>query len=295
MSDLLYKKNKKFFYLLLLPSMALYVFALGVPLVWGTIPSSFCDWNLMGGEKLLIGFDNYVKLLHDRTFLHALKFTILLALFTIIGTNILAFFIAMMLQGKVFAKSFTRSFFFIPNIISGVMVAFVWQFIFTNAIPGIANAAGLEGVANISWFGSPGTAAFTIILVSVWQGTGFLMLLYIAGMQTIPEDVISAAKLDGCTGIRKVTRIYIPLLMPTITINLFVSIAGAFKAFDIPLALTNGGPAKSTQTMALNIYNDAFKSYQAGYGSAKSVILLIIIAVIAVIQLKATRKKEVQY
>ena len=128
----------------------------------------------------------------------------------------------------------------------------------------------------------------------VEESTGFLMMLYITGLQTIQKDVLEAAVLDGCTGIKKIIYIQLPLLMPTITINLFVSIAGAFKAFDIPLSLTGGGPANSTQTIALNIYNDAFGSFKMGYGSAKSIILFLLVGIIALIQLKITRKREVQ-
>lgn len=120
------------------------------------------------------------------------------------------------------------------------------------------------------------------------------MMLYVAGLQTISKDVIEAATLDGCTGLKKILKIQIPLLMPTVTINLFVSIANAFKAFDIPLSLTGGGPANSTQTLALNIYTDAFGAYKTGYASAKSIVLFLIVAVIAIIQLSMTRKREVQ-
>lgn len=294
MSDLLYKKNRKFYILLILPALALYCFGLVGPLLAGTIPSSFYDWNLIEENKDWIGFGNYVKLFSDTTFLHSLLFTMILAVFTIIGTNILAFFVAFLLNEKIFGKTVSRAMFFIPNIISGVMVAFVWIFIFTGAIPSVAESIGLESLANVSWFGTPTMATVSVIIVSVWQGTGFLMMLYLAGLQTIPQDVLEASTLDGCTGLKKIIKIQLPLLMSTVTINLFVSIAGAFKAFDIPFALTAGGPSKSTQTVALNIYNDAFGSFKTGYGSAKSVILFLIIAIVTIIQLSITRKREVE-
>lgn len=294
MSDLLYKRNKYFYILLIIPALFLYVFSLVIPLFYGTIPSSFYDWNLIEGSKDFIGMGNYIKLLSDKDFINSLIFTMTLALFTIIGTNVIAFFVAYFLSEKLFAKSFSRAMFFIPNIISGIMVSFVWVFIFTGAIPSLAKSLGLKSVENISWFGTPQMATISIIIVSIWQGTGFLMMLYITGFQTIPNEVTEAALLDGCTGIKKIVKIQIPLLMPTITINLFVSIAGAFKAFDIPLALTAGGPSKSTQTIALNIYNDAFINFNTGYASAKSVILFLIVAVITIIQLRLTRKQEVE-
>jgi len=294
MSDLLYKKYKKYYLMLILPALFLYVFSLVGPLIFGTIPSSFYDWNIIEGSRNFVGFNNYIRIFEDKNFINSIIFTTKLALFTIIGTNILAFAIALMINEKLFAKSVSRAMFFIPNIISGIMVSFVWTFIFTGAIPSVAKHLGMESIANISWFGTPNMSALAVIIVSIWQSTGFLMMLYIAGLQTIPDDVIEASKLDGCTGFKKIFYIQVPLLMPTITINLFVSIASAFKAFDIPLALTAGGPAKSTQTVALNIYNDAFGAFRSGYASAKSVILFLIVALITVIQLRITRKREVE-
>lgn len=286
MSDFLYKKNKGFYFLLVVPALVIYCVALVGPLFIGTFPSSLYNWNLIKGNKKFIGLGNFVKLFGDEQFIHALLFTILLAVVSIILSNIVAFVIAFVLDSNIKGKGVIRSFFFIPNIISGVMVSFVWIFIFTKL--------HLNSLAPISWFGNTNMAMLAVIIVTTWQSTGFLMMLYIAGLQTLPKDVIEAAKLDGCTGLNKIFRIQLPLLMPTVTINLFVSIAGAFKAFDIPLALTGGGPSNSTQTLALNIYTDAFGSFRTGYASAKSVVLFIIVAIVAIIQLRMTRKREVQ-
>ena len=288
------KKNKWFYFGLTIPSMLLYVLALAGPLLLGTLPASFYNWNLIKGNKDFVGLGNYTKLLGDETFIHSVVFTLILAVISILMSNLIGFVIAYFLDSNVRCKGVIRSLFFIPNIISGVMVSFVWSFIFTGAIPNLAKILHIDALANISWFGNAGTAAFTVILVTTWQSTGFLMMLYITGLQTIQKDVLEAAVLDGCTGIKKIIYIQLPLLMPTITINLFVSIAGAFKAFDIPLSLTSGGPANSTQTIALNIYNDAFGSFKMGYGSAKSIILFLLVGIIALIQLKMTRKREVQ-
>lgn len=294
MSDFLYKKNKKFYLALIVPALVLYCVALVGPLLIGTLPYSFLNWNLMKGNKSFVGLENYVKLFQDEKFIHAVVFTVLLAVVSIILSNILAFAVAFMLDQNVRGKGVIRSFFFIPNIISGVMVAFVWIFIFTNAIPNLGEKWGMDFLVNISWFGNTNMAMAAVVIVTTWQSTGFLMMLYVAGLQTIPRDVIEAAMLDGCVGLNKILRIQLPLLMPTVTINLFVSIAGAFKSFDIPLSLTGGGPANSTQTIALNIYTDAFGAYKTGYASAKSMVLFLIVAVIAVIQLRLTRKREVQ-
>ena len=294
MSDFLYKRYRIFYILLIMPALVLYLFSTIVPLFFGTIPSSFFSWNIIEGYKNFIGFNNYVKLLSDENFIHSILFTLVLGLFTVVGTNILAFFIAYLLSDKLFGKSVSRAMFFVPNIISGIMVAFVWMYIFTGAIPSLGKAIHNSALANVSWFGTPLMATIAVIIVSIWQGIGFLMMIYIAGLQTIPLDILEAARLDGCTGLRKIIYIQLPLLMPTITINLFVSIAGAFKAFDIPYALTAGSPSKSTETMAMNIYNDAFGAFKTGYGCAKAVILFLLVAVVTIIQLHFTRKREVE-
>ena len=294
MSDLIYKRNRKRYLLLILPAFILYTFTLVIPLLGGTFPNALTNWNLMKGTKQFAGLDNYIRLLQDKNFQQAIVFTLILGIVTIIFTNVLAFITAFFLSEKIFGGSISRAMFFLPNIISGVMVSYVWYFIFTRAIPDVGKMLSNHFLSNISWFGTPGWAFAATTIVSVWQGTGFLMILYIAGLQTIPKDVLEAAKLDGCVGIKKITYIELPLLMTTVTVNLFVSIANSFKAFDIPFALTGGGPGGSTQTIALDIYNDAFGSFRYGYASAKSVILFLMVAAVTLVQLWITRKKEVQ-
>ena len=294
MSDLIYKRNRKRYLLLILPAFILYTFTLVIPLLGGTFPNALTNWNLMKGTKQFVGLDNYIHLLQDKNFQQAIVFTLILGIVTIIFTNLLAFITAFFLSEKIFGGSISRAMFFLPNIISGVMVSYVWYFIFTRAIPDVGKMLSNHFLSNISWFGTPGWAFAATAIVSVWQGTGFLMILYIAGLQTIPKDVLEAAKLDGCVGIKKIAYIELPLLMTTVTVNLFVSIANSFKAFDIPFALTGGGPGGSTQTIALDIYNDAFGSFRYGYASAKSVILFLMVAAVTLVQLWITRKKEVQ-
>lgn len=294
MSDLIYKRNRKRYLLLILPAFILYTFTLVIPLLGGTFPNALTNWNLMKGTKQFAGLDNYIRLLQDKNFQQAIVFTLILGIVTIIFTNVLAFITAFFLSEKIFGGSISRAMFFLPNIISGVMVSYVWYFIFTRAIPDVGKMLSNHFLSNISWFGTPGWAFAATTIVSVWQGTGFLMILYIAGLQTIPKDVLEAAKLDGCVGIKKIAYIELPLLMTTVTVNLFVSIANSFKAFDIPFALTGGGPGGSTQTIALDIYNDAFGSFRYGYASAKSVILFLMVAAVTLVQLWITRKKEVQ-
>lgn len=294
MSSVFYKKNTRFYLTLLFPAICLYCLALIGPLFLGTVPSSFYDWNIIKAKRNFTGLDNFADLLRDKQFITSLLFTVKLGIVTVTLNNIIAFAISYFLNESIFAKGFTRSMFFMPNTIGGIMVAFIWCFLFTNVLPKIFSAAGLESMAAISWFGSGSMAFITIVVAAVWTGSGFLMVLYLAGLQNIPGDILEAGEIDGCTGLKKVMLIQLPLLMPTITINLFVSIAGAFKSFDIPYAMTGGGPAGVTNTIALNIYKDAFSTYNMGYACAKSVVLFFIVMAITCGQLGLTRKKEVQ-
>lgn len=280
--------------ILLIPAVCLYCLALIGPLFIGTVPSALYDWNIIKAKRDFIGLRNFIDLFRDKQFLTSLVFTLKLGIVTVALNNLAAFAISYFLNESIFAKGLTRSMFFMPNTIGGIMVSFIWCFLFTNVLPKVFAAAGLESLSQVSWFGSGSMAFVTIVVAAVWTGSGFLMVLYLAGLQNISTDILEAGEIDGCTGLKKVILIQLPLLMPTITINLFVSIAGAFKSFDIPYAMTGGGPAGATNTIALNIYKDAFSTYNMGYACAKSVILFIIVMIITCGQLRLTRTKEVQ-
>ena len=294
MNSLTYKKRRKFYILFILPAFFIYTFSLAGPLIFGTIPSSLFEWNIMKGVHDFIGLENFINLFHDREFLRSRVFTFALARVTVLVSNVLGFLTASVVNDKIYCKSVVRAFFFIPNIISGVMVAMLWTFIFQKVTPAVGQLLNSPAIENFSWFSRGSSAFWAVCIVSVWQGMGFLMILYLTGLQTLPSDVLEASQLDGCIGVSQILRIKLPLLMPTITINLFISIANGFKAFDIIYALTQGGPSKTTQTVALNLYDDAFSKFNMGYACAKSVVLFLIIIFITGIQMGITRKKEVQ-
>ena len=191
-------------------------------------------------------------------------------------SNLIGFVIAYFLDSNVRCKGVIRSLFFIPNIISGVMVSFVWSFIFTGAIPNLAKILHIDALANISWFGNAGTAAFTVILVTTWQSTGFLMMLYITGLQTIQKDVLEAAVLDGCTGIKKVIYITAPLCKNMFMVFSVLCITGCLKVFDIIWAMTRGGPNDISSTPSIMLYTQGFSYKLFGRSSAYGVILLVL-------------------
>lgn len=294
MNGLMYKKRRKYYYLFILPAFVIYTFSLAGPLLFGTIPSSFYNWNIIKGVREFNGIQNFISLVQDKEFIHSIFFTFALAFLTVFISNVLGFLTATVVNDKIWGKSVARAFFFIPNIISGIMVAMLWTFIFQKVTPTLGEFLRSTSIESFSWFSKAGSAFVAVCIVSIWQGMGFIMILYLTGLQTLPKDILEASELDGCTGIKQIRYIKLPLLMPTITINLFVSIANGFKAFDIIYALTQGGPSKTTQSIALNLYDDAFSKFNMGYACAKSVILFLIIMMITGIQLVVTRKKEVQ-
>ena len=258
---------------------------------------SLNSWNGIGGSPIKwVGLQNYIKTLTSVKFWNSM----LNALYFVIGGFVIlmpiAFGLALLVTSKLKGTKFFKAAYLMPVMLGTTAVGLMWSFML-NANFGVL-AQFLKAIGHsewiINWLATPTVNIWCVVLVNEWMYAGYNMLIFAAGIVAIPDDVHEAALLDGCTGIKKIIYIQLPLLMPTITINLFVSIAGAFKAFDIPLSLTSGGPANSTQTIALNIYNDAFGSFKMGYGSAKSIILFLLVGIIALIQLKITRKREVQ-
>lgn len=285
--------QKHHYLLLVLPALAFYMLGLIYPLVFGTIKNSFYDWYLIRPHMKWVGWDNYKMLFtDDKQFLKSLWFTLKYGFITVIGGNILALLIALVLNGNVYFKGLLRSLFFVPYIISAVFVALIWVFILTGAFPSVMQALGIQWT--LSWFGSPGMSMLALCIVTTWHLLGFKLVMFLAGLQTIPKEIMEASDLDGATGLKKIYYVQLPLLMPIITINLFIGISGTFKHFDIPYALTGGGPFNSTETIAINIYREAFQAHYLGYGSAKAVIMLLIVCLLTFIQLTISRRKEVE-
>lgn len=232
-------------------------------------------------ETLLNHFFEY-KLING-----AVGFTLFFTFFNVILTNLIALLLALALDSKIRSKNILRSLFFMPNVLSLVIVAFIWSFLFKMAakIP----------LLNIGWLGDASIAPFSVIIVQVWQGAGYVMLIYLAGLQSIPSDILEVAEIDGATYLDKFLKIVIPLLLPSFTISLFITITNSLRCFDIIWVLTNGGPGYATTPIVVDIYNNAFAQNRFGYGTAKAILLCLIIIGITTIQLSVMKKKEVEY
>lgn len=285
------RKNKIIFWFFITPAIISFLLIVVVPAAMGFF-YSFTDWNGLSDNKNFVGLNNFTQIFLDERYIHSLYFTAAVAFVSIILINTVAILLALLVTQKFKGCNFLRSLFFMPNLIGGLLLGFTWRFIFTKIFATIAKITGL-GFLN-SWLTSTTTGFWGIVIVNVWQMSGYMMLIYIAQLQQIPSSVKEAAKIDGAGAFQTFRNITFPLIMPAFTIGVFLSIANSFKMFDQNIALTDGAPYHSTEMLALNIYSTAFSSNQLGLAQAKSIIFLLIVATVGVTQLIITKRKEVE-
>lgn len=254
---------------------------------------AFTDWNGVATQINLIGLENFKKLLTDKTFWRSFTFTAKYAVAIVILDNVIGFSFALMINSIKRFSNALRSALFIPYAMSGFVLGFIWRFIFTEGFPAIGAATGIP-FFNLKWLATANTSYWGMVMMTVWKQAGYIMVVYIAGLTTIPSEIIEASSVDGANSRQQLFRIRIPLLMQSVTVCLFLSILWAFNVFDINLSLTKGGPYNSTLSMSLNIYNEAFKRMNNGYAVAKALVFFFIVAIIGIIQTKATSSREVE-
>lgn len=254
----------------------------------------FTEWNGVSSNAKFVGFNNYKKILfHDPTFWRDMWFSIKFGLFYVVIVNILSMAAALALYRQNKITTLGRAFLFVPFVISMVAISLIWKFILTSGFQNIYEKTGWA-LFGLSWLGDPKVAFYAVVLISVWQNIGFYMVIYIAGLINIPTDILEAAKIDGAGAWTTFWKIKLPLLMQSVTICLFCSISFALKLFDIILVLTKGGPANATCSVAYNIYREAFMNYHYGLATAKSIIFFLLCIIITIVQMRITKKREVQ-
>ena len=277
------KAVKKYWPIFLVPTMAAFLIGFIIPFIEG-IYLSFCKFTTIKDAKF-VGIQNYIEAFKDSNFLGSFKFTTLFAIVSLVLINVLAFLIALALTQNIKGKNIFRTVFFMPNLIGGIVLGYVWQLIFDGIFVKFDTALKLN--ETLGFWG-------LVILVG-WQQIGYMMIVYIAGLQAIPGDIQEAAMIDGANRMQRLFKITIPNMMPSITICTFLTITNSFKLFDQNLALTGGEPLHKTEMFALNIYNTFYGRVGAeGVGQAKAVVFFIIVVAIGLLQLKLTRDKEVQ-
>ncbi|PLT29640.1 carbohydrate ABC transporter permease [Peribacillus deserti] len=292
------KANRKFkkaglFTLFVGPAFLAFAVIVLIPFFTG-IYYAFTDWNGVTGNVAWVGLDNFKYLFtEDKQFQRSFLLTIKYTLVAIILTNVVGFGLALLVSQKLKTKNILRTVFFMPNLIGGLLLGFIWQFIFIKGFESIGSITGLS-LFELPWLGDEKTAFWGIVIVSVWQGAGYIMLIYLAALQNVPQDIVEAAKIDGANKWQVLRHITMPMVAPAVTISLFLTISSSFKIFDVNLSLTNGGPFKSTEMLALNIYTEAFVNNRYGLGEAKALIFFLVVAAITIIQVTITKKREVE-
>ena len=277
---------KKHAVIFILPTLAAFIIGFIVPFVEG-LYLSFCKFTTVGNATW-VGLANYRAAITDTSFQRAFGFTVLFAVVSILSINILAFALAVLLTQKLRGTNVFRTVFFMPNLIGGIVLGYIWQ-ILINCVMTILEQPLLALNATAGYWG--------LIILMGWQQIGYMMIIYIAGLQNVPDSLIEAAEIDGANRLQTLFKIKIPMVMSSVTICIFLTLTNSFKLFDQNLALTGGDPNHMTDMMALNIYNTFYARsgmQWKGYGQAKAVIFCALVIFISLFQLRATRSREVQ-
>lgn len=286
------KKSRLWFGFFVGPILIAFLMVVIIPALLG-IYYSFTDWNGIENNASWVGLGNYIEILtKDPDFLQAFLFTTKFAFVSVITINIMGFGLALLVTKGMKISNILRSIFFMPNLIGGLILGFIWQFIFTKALDSIGSKMGISFLQG--WLSTPETGFWGLVILMSWQLAGYMMVIYIAALQSIPESLKEAAEIDGANGLHRLIHITIPLVAPAFTVGLFLTLSNSFKLFDQNLSLTNGGPFNATQMLALNIYKSAFVFNKLGLAQAKAVIFLLTVAVITLTQLSYSKDREVE-
>ena len=280
------KAVKRYAPIFVLPTFLAFVIGFILPFIEG-LYLSFCQFTTVKDAKF-IGIGNYQRIFTDSTFTNSFKFTVLFAIASIVLINVIAFILALLLTRKLKGTNIFRTIFFMPNLIGGIVLGYIWQ-ILINCVLSIVGKPLLALNTSAGYWG--------LIILMCWQQIGYMMIIYIAGLQNVSDDLIEAAQIDGATWWKTLWKVKLPMVMPSITICVFLTLTNSFKLFDQNLALTGGDPNHFTEMLALNIYQTFYARAGAqwkGLGQAKAVLFCVLVIAISMIQLKATRSREVQ-
>lgn len=267
------------------PGTILFFAVVIVPFIYG-LYLTFTSWDGVSATKTLVGFQNFVDAFNDADYWAAMLRTVIYSVFAVVLINIVSFALAYLVTQGIKGQNFFRAGFFVPNLIGGIVLGYVWKFVFNRAFVAIFNSTSLLSTTN--------GAMFCLILVSVWQYAGYMMLIYVAGFMSVSKDVQEAAKIDGCTSSQAMRNVTIPLMRSSFVQCIFLSITRCFVVYDVNLSLTNGEPFKSSVMGAMHVYNQAFTYKNYGLGQSEAVILFAVCAIVGVTQVLIGKRGEVE-
>jgi len=276
------------------PAFVIYAIFLLYPTFRGMF-YSLTDWNGLNRDYSFIGLGNFVELFkEDPDFLNSLWFTMKYVIFMLILQNVIALLLAVFIESRTRSKGLFRTLFFMPNMISTIISAFMWTFIFSQVLPQLAEKLAVSFLDQ-QWLGDPKFSFYSILIVSLWNGVGYMMIIYLAALQGVPKSLKEAAVIDGANAFQVLRNVVLPMITHAITICFFLTLNGAFKVFEVVYGLTGGGPGRATQVITMNIYEEAFSNnFRYGYASAKSVVLFAIVLIFTLIQITVMKRKEVE-
>lgn len=277
------------------PTTFFFVITVIIPFIYG-IYLTFHSMSTPTDPLVFSGVENYVQAINDTRFWESLWITIKFVFATTILINIVGFCLAYLVtlvieRAKV--QNFLRSAYFTPNLIGGLVLGFIWQFVFVQILPAIGDFTGIKWL-ELGWLGDPVMAFWALVIVTVWQQSGYMMIIFIAGLISIPKDLMEAATIDGAGPLKRLRYVILPLMVPSFVVTIFLSLRNAFMIYDLNLSLTDGGPYNSTLMATMHLVNKAFIEYDYGTGQAEAIVLFIIVAVITGLQVYFSKKKEIE-
>ncbi|MRI81954.1 ABC transporter permease subunit [Aerococcaceae bacterium DSM 109653] len=295
-------RDTRNFFFLVAPAVFIFLLVIAIPFGLG-VYYSFTDWGgVTQSETNFIGFHNYIQSLTDTRFQYSLMITFLFAIINVIVINIVSFSLALLVSSSIKGRNLYRAGFFLPNLIGGLVLGYIWQFIYNQVFPSLGDAIGSEWLMTNLFLGKPNLAMSALVMTNTWQYAGYIMMIYFAGLQSVPESLYESASLDGANWWYKLRHITIPMVMSSFTVSLFLTINNSFKIYDVNVSLTGGGPSimwqgqaiKGTEFITMNIYNTASVENQLARGQARAVILFVILVIISLTQTTITKRREVE-
>jgi len=274
------------------PTTAVFLTVIVMPFLFG-IYLTLTNWDGISSAYAFVGLRNYLLVLQDQAFWNSFLLTLKYVFWTVTLVNTVAFTLAYVLTSGIKGQNFLRAGFFIPNLIGGVILGLIWNFIFSTVLVYIGRNFNIPIFAT-SWLANPNRALWTLVIVSVWQYSGYMMLIYIAGFMAIPKDIIEASTIDGASSLNRLKSIILPLMVPSFIISVFLSLQRGFMVYDLNIALTRGGPFKSTELVSMFVYEKAFLAQRYDLGQSQAFFLFLMVAVITVAQVSLSKRLEVE-
>ncbi|MFB5265175.1 carbohydrate ABC transporter permease [Paenibacillus enshidis] len=274
------------------PTLFAFTTVMIIPFLYG-IYLTFTNWDGISTTQSLVGMQNYLAVFRDADFWKSFGLTLKYVFYTVVLINVIAFMLAYVLTKGLKGQSIFRAGFFLPNLVGGIVLGFIWQFIFNFVLVYLGQNAGIQSLS-ATWLADPDKAFWALVIVTVWQNAGYMMVIYIAGLTGVPDDIMEAASIDGASGWIKLRKMVLPLMVPSFIVCIFLSLQRGFMVYDVNLALTKGGPFGSTKMVSMHVYEKAFLSRDYGVGQAEAFVLFLMVALITLLQVYFSKKLEVE-